>query len=438
MKNIFLKFISLLIVSLFIISCDEDDDAIIDSENIEDVSETDELIPSNLILNLVFNNDDHSIITITPEGDNVSLFHVYFGDSEDEDPTDITPGDSITHQYEAGDYTLVLLGESSDGIFSEITTEITVDETIEEETVMVDFEIDFSTDSFDGGISQVTSNPYTTGNDSNSVLTLVKGAGATWAGSKITSTSVYELSESFTITMDVWSPRSGLNLLMKFEDSTAWPDTASSPEVTAITTVENDWETLSYTFENVDASVDYTNLVLIMDNGTEGDGSANYTIYVDNISVASYLDFENSLGVSSFDGGSLSIIDNPDTSTNSSSKVGELIKGDGATWAGSKLTVTNPFDFSNGTIINIKVWAPREGLNLLMKFEDDTAWPDTVSSAEVSAVTHTALEWEDLSFDFTGISTDVDFTNIVLIIDNGTVGDGSEDYILYVDDISQH
>ena len=432
MKNIFLKFITIVIITLGAFSCNEEDNELTETLEVE------EIIPSDLNLNLEFNTEDHSIITITPEGNNVNIFHIYFGDLDEENPTEISPGESITHTYNSGEYTIVLIGESEDGTFAEITTDISVDETIEEETVMVDFEIDFSTDSFDGGIAQVTSNPYSTGNDSNTVLTLVKGVGATWAGSKITTTSTYELSDTFTLTMDVWSPRIGLNLLMKFEDSTAWPDTVSSPEVIATTTVENGWETLTYTFENVDSTIDYTNLILIMDNGMEGDGSANYTIYVDNISIASYLDFENNLGLSSFDGGGLSIVDNPDTSTNDSTKVGELIKGDGATWAGSKLTVTNPFDFNNGTIISIKVWAPREGVNLLMKFEDGTAWPDTIASDEISAVTHTALEWENLSFDFTGISTDIDFTNIVLIIDNGTVGDGSEDYILYIDDISQH
>ena len=30
--------------------------------------------------------------------------------------------------------------------------------------------------------------------------------------------------------------------------------------------------------------IEFYNIVLIMDNGTQGDGTANYTIYVDDIS----------------------------------------------------------------------------------------------------------------------------------------------------------
>jgi hypothetical protein len=174
-----------------------------------------------------------------------------------------------------------------------------------------------------------------------------------------------------------------------------------------------------------------------MDNGIEGDGSSDYTIYIDDISTSPNLDFEPGYALSSFDGGAMSVVANPDTNGNTSSMVAELIKNAGQTWAGSKITVTSPFSFTEGTNVKVKVWSPRAGLDLLLKFEDATAWPNTIASAEITATTTVANGWEELTFDFSGISTSVEFTNLILIMDNGTEGDGSSNYTIYVDDISQ-
>ncbi len=298
------------------------------------------------------------------------------------------------------------------------------------------FESDFELSSFDGGEMSIVANPDTNGNASSMVAQLIKNAGQPWAGSKITIPTPFDVSNT-TITAKVWSPRAGLNLLLKFEDATPWPSTVASAEITATTTVANGWEELTFDFSGISTSVDFTNLVLIMDNGTQGDGSADYIIYVDDISTSPKLDFEPDFVLSSFDGGAMSVVANPDTNGNSSSMVAQLIKDAGQPWAGSKITVPSPFSFTGGTSVKVKVWSPRAGLNLLLKFEDATPWPSTVASAEITATTTVANGWEELTFDFSGISTSVDFTNLVLIMDNGTQGDGSSNYIIYVDDISQ-
>jgi hypothetical protein len=301
----------------------------------------------------------------------------------------------------------------------------------------MNFEIPFDLSSFDGGDITVIDNDKTTGNSSTKIAKLVKDAGQTWAGSKITAPSPYQLDTDISVTVNVWSPRSGLNLLMKFEDAVGWPNTTATAEVTVATTKSDEWETLTFNFTGIDTAIDYNNLVLIMDNGTAGDGSANYTIYLDDISVASFLNFEPQQALSSFDGGDISIIDNTNTTGNDSSKVIQLIKDAGQTWAGSKITVTDPFKLEESTTIKLKVWAPRTGLNLLIKFEDAVGWPNTTATAEVTATTTKSNEWEELTFNFTGIDTAIDFTNLVLIMDNGTAGDGSANYTIYIDDITQ-
>ena len=117
--------------------------------------------------------------------------------------------------------------------------------------------------------------------------------------------------------------------------------------------------------------------------------------------------------------------------------VAQLVKKAGQVWAGSKITVSQKFSFVGQNKVKVKVWSPRVGLNLLMKFEDATPWPNTAASAAVTATTTVANGWEELTFDFTGISTTIDFYNLVLIMDDGTQGDGSANYTIYLDDISQ-
>jgi len=300
----------------------------------------------------------------------------------------------------------------------------------------ITFETGFEMSSFDGGDVTMVANPDATGNTSDMVLKLVKGAGQTWAGSKLTVPAAFSVANT-TVKVKVYSPRAGLNLLMKYEDATAWPNTVASAEVVATTTVANQWEELTFDFAGIATDVDFVNLVLIMDNGTAGDGSADYTIYVDDISAHSNFDFEIGKAISSFDGGEISVVANPDASGNTSPMVAKLVKGAGQTWAGSKLTSATPFVFG-GTTVKVQVYSPRVGLELLMKFEDATAWPNTVATAEVVATTTVANQWEELTFDFAGMDTTVDYLNLVLIMDNGTAGDGSADYTIFVDDITQN
>jgi len=230
---------------------------------------------------------------------------------------------------------------------------------------------------------------------------------------------------------------------MKFEDSVGWPNTTASAEVTATTTKANEWEILTYDYSGISSSVEWYNLVMFIDNGTMGDGSSNFTIYVDDITQYSTTtsstisDFETAGALSGFDGGSAEVIANPDTSGNSSDHVLKLVKDAGQTWGGQKYTVTDKFKLDSESKLRVKVWSPRVGLNFMMKFEDSVGWPNTTASAEVTATTTKANEWEELIFDYSGISSSVEWYNLVMFIDNGTMGDGSSNFTIYVDDITQ-
>lgn len=69
---------------------------------ITEVMVTQELVvaftqPTNLVTNIRTNNRNISVI---PSADNVTSFEVFFGDTENEEPTMIIPGDTATHTYE--------------------------------------------------------------------------------------------------------------------------------------------------------------------------------------------------------------------------------------------------------------------------------------------------------------------------------------------------
>ena len=306
------------------------------------------------------------------------------------------------------------------------------------------FEDAGSLSGFDGGEQEIISNPDTSGNSSDKVLKLVKNSGQTWGGHKFTVTDKFKLDSESKLRVKVWSPRAGLNFMMKFEDAVGWPNTTATAEVNAVTTKANEWEELLFDYSGLDTSVEWYNLVMFIDNGTMGDGSSNFTIYIDDItqyssSTSSVIaDFEDAGSLSGFDGGEQEIISNPDTSGNSSDKVLKLVKNSGQTWGGHKFTVTDKFKLDSESKLRVKVWSPRAGLNFMMKFEDAVGWPNTTATAEVNAVTTKANEWEELLFDYSGLDTSVEWYNLVMFIDNGTMGDGSSNFTIYIDDITQY
>ena len=315
-------------------------------------------------------------------------------------------------------------------------------------SIISDFEVDGSISGFDGGAQEVIDNPDTSGNSSDKVLKLVKNPGQVWGGHKFTVTDKFNFASEQKIKIKMWSPRVGLKLNLKIEDEVPWPGVSATSTVTGTSTVANEWEEIEFDFSG-DSKLtadDWYNLVFIIDEGTQGDGTSNFTIYVDDITQVSsstssvISDFEVDGSISGFDGGAQEVIDNPDTSGNSSDKVLKLVKNPGQVWGGHKFTVTDKFNFASEQKIKIKMWSPRVGLKLNLKIEDEVPWPGVSATSTVTGTSTVANEWEEIEFDFSGDSklTADDWYNLVFIIDEGTQGDGTSNFTIYVDDITQN
>jgi hypothetical protein len=304
----------------------------------------------------------------------------------------------------------------------------------------------------------VVTNPDQSGmNTSSKVVEINKTAGAqTWAGASMNLSGPANFSSGTTITVKVWSPRAGVPILFKMEDSTSPPDGNGNPtinvEVQATTTVANQWEELSFdltSFANFSTSNSYDRVILFPDFGNMGNDEL---FYFDDIEIASIkmpITFEissltyiwNGFGDANYAPIPAAVVANPDQSgIDISGNVVEINKTAGAqTWAGASMDLDAPVDFSNGTLVKVKVWSPRAGVPVLFKMEDSTSPPDgngnPTINVEVQATTTVANQWEELSFDltsFANFSTSNSYDRVILFPDFGNVGN---DELFYFDDI---
>ena len=133
-----------------------------------------------------------------------------------------------------------------------------------------------------------------------------------------------------------------------------------------------------------------------------------------------------------FNGGASTIIDNPDRSgINTSEKVAQMQKFPDQVFGGTLLDTGAPLDFSQGTAFNIKVWATR---NVPMTFKLEQQNVELVLNHSGSGM------WEQLCFDFAGITNNIPNAGITLIFDNGVLGAADTDpmnWTFFYDDIEQ-
>jgi hypothetical protein len=110
--------------------------------------------------------------------------------------------------------------------------------------------------------------------------------------------------------------------------------------------------------------------------------------------------------------------------------VAKFTKNTGSeTWAGSYLEIGSPIDFSTMKRIKMKVWSPQSGIVVRMKIENAT---NSNFFMEVDATTTVANNWQELTFNFTGINTANTYQKIVVFFNFGNAGTGLS---YYFDDI---
>lgn len=410
--------------------------------------------PRNLVVDINGTPGNSLSINLSATAEFDDGFHAYFGEVADEVPTIFQAGETISHAYAAAgsyDVRVVALSAGMETSLEETQT-VTVNNGDNAVVLPLNFEntdLDFAWGGFGGANATVIANPdVTEGNNSARVVELNKTSGSeVWAGAFLSLEGPVDFSSSSRIFINVWSPRTGIPVILKLEDA---DDADIFVEVTANTTVANGWHQLEFDFSGAgDLTLPYEKIVIFFDFGTNG---MNENFYFDDLSLdpdssggggggggggnelALPLDFQ-SAGVSyvfeGFGGAGAEVIDNPDASgINTSSRVAALTKNsESEVWAGVFIDVANPINFSGGQTIKLKVWSPVANAPILFKLENPSNPDDNI---EVSMTTTGANQWEELTYDFSGIEAFPNIKRVVIFGNFGTSGTGE---IYYFDDI---
>jgi hypothetical protein len=165
--------------------------------------------------------------------------------------------------------------------------DITQTENADQLEVPLNFEsstLSYSFIDFDGGHATVEANPSATGiNKSGKVGKMVKGPGGqTWGGSILVLPSAIDFSLGSMFKVKVFSPRAGAKMLLKVENKDV---SDINFAVEATTTTSGAWEELTFDYSAINTANTYHKFVIIFDNGTAGDGTADYTYYFDDINL---------------------------------------------------------------------------------------------------------------------------------------------------------
>lgn len=311
--------------------------------------------------------------------------------------------------------------------------------------------VDYSVTDFGGNATEDALDPTLAGNN---VKKTTKTNGAeVWAGTTIGTAIGFAQAIPFSATatkmsVRVYSPAAGIPVLLKVEDHT---NGSISVETLSSTTVANAWETLEFDFANHSGGTPALNLGNTYDKASIffgfGSGGTGAVFYWDDVQMVGAdggndalelpLSFESAsldYAFVGFDGGQVTIIDNPVSGGgNTSAKVGRMVKNAGQPWGGSFLSLDAPIDFSVKKTFSVKVYSPRVGAKLLLKVENQS---NGGINYEQEATATKAGEWEVLTFDYSAINTANSYQKIVLIFDLGTSGDGSANFTWYFDDIT--
>ena len=142
-------------------------------------------------------------------------------------------------------------------------------------------------------------------------------------------------------------------------------------------------------------------------------------------------DFESATsGMVGYDNATFTIVNNPNTSGNSSSKVAKIVKTTaGDLWAGGKITNVSSLNFSaaSTSVLSMKVYTT-EPVGTVIKVKLESPY-----TSEVDAVTTVSGAWHTLTFDF-GIPAPSGSADLVIMPQPFTTGGGNT---FYVDDIQQ-
>jgi hypothetical protein len=109
-----------------------------------------------------------------------------------------------------------------------------------------------------------------------------------------------------------------------------------------------------------------------------------------------------------------------------------MVKNGGQPWGGAYFSMSKPIDMNVSTSFSMKVWAPSAATKVLFKFENPA---NAGQNFEKEVIIGVEKAWTTVNFDMSEANTTFAFQNVVVIFDLGKVGDGSDAFTYYFDDV---
>lgn len=321
------------------------------------------------------------------------------------------------------------------------------------QSLPIDFEQGVTTNDFidfDGGTATVIANPQTNGiNTSSTVAQIIRNGGQVWAGSKIVLSNNLDFSTDGIMSMKVFTAAPvGTVVKFKLEGGDIF-------ELDQLTTVTNQWETLSWDFTGLQGN--YNTLVFMFDFGNVGNGLVTSVFLFDDIAQSfggtqidlpvTFEDNGVNYNMTDFGGTFSSLTADP---MNPNNQVIKVIKSNtAAAWAGT--TISTPAGFASyiplslsDSTMHVRVWSPAAGIPVRLKVEDAN---EPTHTCETEAITTKAGDWELLTFDFTneaantatletGLINGWRYNMASIFFNFGTDGATAGEQTYYFDDVS--
>ncbi|MCB2220765.1 MAG: PKD domain-containing protein [Bacteroidetes bacterium] len=325
--------------------------------------------PSNVSATFDIEQDNSGLVTIMPTADGVTGFLIMFGDDPLAVPEEYAVNETITHIYEEGTYTVEITAIGISGKTADYEQELNVTFKAPENLVVT--------------IAQDAANP------------------------KIVNVSA---TADYATIMDIY-----FGDVANEEPVHALP----GEEVTHTYDEPGNYEIKVEAKSGGEATTIYTETVIV----PEASDPVNLPIDFESFTV--------NYGFENFGSAVSTVIDNPDASgINTSNRVAQFVKPSGSeTWAGSLLIMENPIDFTTNKLFKLKVWSPKAGAIVKLKVENID---NGEIAYEVDATTTVTNQWEELSYDFSGIDLTNEYQKVVFFFDFGNPGD---DATYYFDDV---
>ncbi len=375
--------------------------------------------PENLEVTVTQAASNPAIVSISATADFAATFDVFFGDEEDEEATQLMPGGSIEHTYEApGTYIIRVVAKGAGAATAETTVEVVVPEANDPVKLPITFDIptvNYALGTFNGATFEVVANPFLSGaNPEESMVGAITNSGANFEG------GAYNLGESVdfsgdnkTISMKSYSDQP-VSVLVKFEGGT----NDDRPNEVSVDHGGTGWEVLTFDFGTnaltsfVDGADDngqafvptgkYSTLVLFVEIGKTTTG----TFYFDDIAQEGMngdpfklpVDFDGSTAYASRASGvAFEVVTNPKQSgiNSTNTKVG-AVTNTGSQFEALTFILDEAIDFSGSNkTITMKVYS-ETAYPVLFKLETGV----NGERANEVEVNHGGTGWEELTFNF--------------------------------------